>query len=154
MLKLSKLADYATVLMTAMAAAPGQLRNGHELAEQTGIPAPTVAKLLKSLARGGLLESLRGAHGGYRLTRDAAAISVADVIRALEGPIAVTECSQHGSGCDMESTCSTRSNWQLINQAIRQALESVSLAQMARPANRRSETPIHFIAASHAARAV
>jgi FeS assembly SUF system regulator len=134
MLKLSKLADYATVLMTLVARSADQVHTGVELAERSGIPAPTVAKLLKALARGGLLQSLRGAHGGYRLARPAAEISVADIIAALEGPIGVTECASHPGGCTLESCCSTRANWRLINVAIRQALEAVSLAQMAAPA--------------------
>lgn len=148
MLKLSKLADYATVLMTTVAAEPARLHNGHELAERTRVPLPTVAKLLKTLARGGLLESLRGAHGGYRLARPAEKITVADVIRALEGPIAVTECSQHGSGCGIESTCSTRANWRLINTAIRQALEAVTLAHMAQSPKRGTELPVKFMPAT------
>jgi len=134
MLKLSKLADYATVLMTLVARSADQVHTGVELAERSGIPAPTVAKLLKALARGGLLQSLRGAHGGYRLARPATEISVADIIAALEGPIGVTECASHPGGCTLESGCSTRANWRLINVAIRQALEAVSLAQMAAPA--------------------
>src|SRR5260221_6727095 len=99
MLKLSKLADYATVLMTAIAADPGRVHNGHELAARTHVPAPTVAKLLKTLARGGLLESERGAHGGYPLTRAPEKLSVAEGIGALEGTIAVTQCSTHCGGC-------------------------------------------------------
>ncbi|SEQ07703.1 transcriptional regulator, BadM/Rrf2 family [Solimonas aquatica] len=131
MLKLSKLADYATLLMTAVAREPTQTLTGQQLSERTRIPVPTVAKLLKLLARGGLLESVRGAHGGYRLAREAARISVADIIGALEGPIAVTACSSHGGECSIETDCATRSNWRLINSAIRGALEAVSLAQMA-----------------------
>lgn len=144
MLKLSKLSDYATMLMTAMAVAPARVHTGHELAERTHLPAPTVAKLLKSLARGGLLESLRGAQGGYRLTRAPETITVADVIRALEGPIAVTGCAAHGGGCGIESTCATRSNWRLIDTAIREALEAVTIARMAAPPARPREKPIHF----------
>jgi FeS assembly SUF system regulator len=144
MLKLSKLSDYATMLMTAMAAEPARVHNGQELAERTHVPAPTVAKLLKALARGGLLESARGARGGYRLLHAPEQLSVADVIRALEGPIAVTECSVHGGDCDIESTCATRANWRLINSAIRQALEAVTLAQMAAPMKRLREMPVKF----------
>lgn len=144
MLKLSKLADYATLLMTEMAARPDRVHTAHELAERTHVSAPTVAKLLKQLARGGLLESLRGAHGGYRLARAPSRISVAEVIRALEGPIAVTQCSTHGGGCTLESDCAARANWRLINTAIRQALEAVTLAQMATPLRRLSEIPLHF----------
>ena len=131
MLKLSKLADYATVLMTAVAREPSRTHTGQELAERTRIPAPTVAKLLKVLTKDGLLESLRGAHGGYRLGRAAERISVADIIKALEGPIAVTACSAHGpEPCTIETDCATRANWRLINTAIREALEAVTLAQM------------------------
>lgn len=148
MLKLSKLADYATVLMTAIASEPERLHNGQELAARTHVPVPTVAKLLKTLARGGLLESLRGAHGGYKLARAPEKLSVAEIIRALEGPIAVTECSTHGGGCCIESHCATRANWRLINTAIRQALEAVTLAQMAAPLKRMSESPLHFRAAA------
>jgi FeS assembly SUF system regulator len=145
MLKLSKLADYATVLMTLVAREPDRLHSGLELAERSGLPVPTVAKLLKTLARGGLLASLRGAHGGYRLARAAERISVADIIAALEGPIGITECASHPGGCALESGCGTRANWRLINVAIREALESVSLAQMAAPQPRAStEFPLSF----------
>lgn len=143
MLKLGKLADYATALMTAMAAAPSRVHTAQDLAGRTHVSAPTAAKLLKLLARGGLVESLRGAHGGYRLSRAPERITVAEIIGAVEGPIAVTECSEHRSGCSIESSCATRANWRLINRAIREALEAVSLAQMAAPA-RRTESPLHF----------
>ncbi len=133
MLKLSKLADYATVLMTAIASEPDRVHNGQELAARTHVPVPTVAKLLKTLARGGLLESTRGAHGGYRLVRGPEKVTIADIIRALEGPIAVTQCSSHAGGCSIESHCATRANWRLINTAIRHALEAVTLAQMTAP---------------------
>nr|WP_206370898.1 SUF system Fe-S cluster assembly regulator [Solimonas marina] len=130
-MKLSKLADYATVLMTVVAREPARTHSGLELAERTRIPSPTVAKLLKVLAKDGLLESLRGAHGGYRLGRSAERISVADIIKALEGPIAVTACSAHSTdACTIETDCATRANWRLINTAIREALEAVTLAQM------------------------
>ena len=143
MLKLGKLADYATALMTAMASAPAQVHTAQGLAGRTHVSAPTAAKLLKMLARGGLVESLRGAHGGYRLSRHPERITVAEIIGAVEGPIAVTECSEHSSGCSIESSCATRANWRLINRAILQALEAVTLAQMAAPA-RRHESPLHF----------
>ena len=148
MLKLSKLADYATVLMTAIASDPDRVHNGQELAARTHVPAPTVAKLLKTLVRGGLLESLRGAHGGYKLTRAPDKITVAEIIGALEGPIAVTQCSTHGGGCGIESHCATRANWRLINTAIRHALEAVTLAQMVVPLRKPFEAPLHFRAAA------
>ena len=141
MLKLSKLADYATVLMTAVARQPEQTHTGQSLAERTRLPLPTVAKLLKTLARGGLLESLRGAHGGYRLARPAERITIADIIHALEGPIAVTACADHGGACNLETSCATRANWRLINHAIREALEAVTLAQMAQAGTERAPPP-------------
>ena len=98
-----------------IAADPARVHTGVELAERSHIPAPTVAKLLKTLTRGGLLESTRGAHGGYRLVRAPAQVSVAEVIRALEGPIGVTECSIHEGSCGIESQCGTRNGWRLIN---------------------------------------
>lgn len=144
MLKLSKLSDYATVLATAMAADPSRTHAATELAALAHVSAPTAAKLLKLLAKGGLVESVRGAHGGYRLSRAPEAITVADVIAAVEGPIAVTECSENHSGCSIEASCSTRANWRLINRAIRGALEAVTLAQMAVPARRAQEVPVKF----------
>lgn len=151
MLKLSKLADYATVVMSLIAADPARVHNGVELAERSHIPAPTVAKLLKTLTRGGLLESTRGAHGGYRLVRSPAQVSVAEVIRALEGPIGVTECSIHEGSCGIESQCGTRHGWRLINTAIREALEAVTLDQLAAP-QRRAEMPVQFISATRTER--
>lgn len=144
MLKLGKLTDYGTVVMTTLAAEPDILRNAQDLAARTRIAAPTVSKLLKMLAKGGLVESVRGAHGGYRLTRAPAAITVADVIGALEGPIAVTQCAVHSGSCSLESDCGTRTNWRLINTAIRQALEAVTLAQMAATLRPRSENTVKF----------
>jgi FeS assembly SUF system regulator len=148
MFKLGKLTDYGTVVMTALAVRPEMLRNAHELAAETHVAAPTVAKLLKQLAKGGLVESIRGAHGGYRLARPPARITVADVVSALEGPIALTQCAVHEGGCSIESHCGVRGNWRLINAAISQALASVTLAQMAEPMRRpraETDTPISFL---------
>ena len=131
MLKLGKLTDYATVVMTALAAEPARLRCAQELSECTHVAAPTVSKLLKTLSKEGLVDSIRGAHGGYRLARDPTQITIADIVAAVEGPIALTECAVHDGCCNIESTCGVRGNWRLINQAIHQALASVSLAQMA-----------------------
>lgn len=144
MLKLSKLCDYATVLITAMAADSQRTYAAQELAARAHVSAPTAAKLLKLMTKSGLVESLRGAHGGYRLARAPDKITIADVIGAVEGPIAITECSEHHSGCSIESTCAARSNWRLINRAIRQALEAVTLAQMALPLKRAQELPVKF----------
>jgi len=136
MLKLSKLSDYATVLMTQLAAAPGRLHSAQELAGRTHVAAPTVAKLLKLLAKSELVESIRGAQGGYRLAKPAAMVTVADIIRVIDGPIALTQCSVHKGCCAIEPYCGVRSNWRLINNAIRSSLESVTLAQMAAPLRR------------------
>lgn len=135
MFKLGKLTDYGTVLMTALAYEPARLQTSQELAGSTHLAAPTVAKLLKLLGKAGLVESSRGARGGYRLARSPEQITVADIVSALEGPIALTECAVH-RGCGIESHCGVRANWRVINDAIRSALEAVTLAQMALPMRR------------------
>jgi FeS assembly SUF system regulator len=133
MLKLAKLTDYGTLVMTTLAREPASCLNAQELASRSRLAAPTVAKLLKLLVRAGLVESTRGAHGGYRLAREAGAITIAEVVAALEGPIAITACATHGGGCTIEGSCASRSNWRLIDDAIRHALHAVTLAQMAAP---------------------
>lgn len=134
MLKLGKLTDYATVLLAAMAAAPERLYAAQELAQRTSVAAPTVAKLMKQLQQGGLVSSIRGARGGYRLLKVPAQVTVADVIRALEGPIALTDCAVHGA-CALEEGCGAKAPFRLINAAITQALEAVTLADMAASLN-------------------
>jgi len=136
MLKLGRMTDYGTVLMTALANEPARLHSAHELAERTRIAAPTVSKLLKQLSRGGVVESIRGAQGGYRLARPANRITVADIVTVLEGPFGLTACSVHKGDCNIESHCGVRGNWRLINHAIRSALEAVTLAQMTAPLGR------------------
>ncbi len=132
MIRLSKLADYGIVVMTHMARQPGRQHNAPEVAAQSHIPLPMVSKILKSLARAGLLQSHRGVKGGYGLARPAAAISVAAVISALDGPIALTACIEDGpGGCEIEALCPARANWQRINDAIRTALDGISMAEMA-----------------------
>ena len=132
MIRLTKQADYGIVLVTQLAQT-GQAPAA-ELAVQTHLPAPMVSKILKFLAKDGLLISHRGVRGGYELARSAAEISVADVILALEGPIALTECSEHSEHeCSYEAYCRVRDNWQRINRAVRGALEDITIADMARP---------------------
>ena len=134
MIRITKQSDYGIVLMTTLAAAPQELHNAAALAAETQLPAPTVSKILKLLARGGLLESHRGVKGGYSLARRPEAITVAEVISALEGPIAVTECIEDAPGeCVQEPFCAVRGNWQRINLAIREALEAITLAEMTAP---------------------
>jgi FeS assembly SUF system regulator len=151
MLKLGKLADYGTMVVTVLAAEPDRLHSAQDLAARTHVSAPTVSKLLKQLTKGGVVESLRGAHGGYKLARPAADITVADVIAAIDGPFALTECSVHKGDCAVESTCGVRGNWRLISTAIHQALKSVTLADMARPGGRpgAAQEPGSFIVKFH-----
>src|SRR5262249_49116865 len=139
-----KLTDYGTVVMTALAADPERVHSAHELAESTRVAPPTVSKLLKLLAKGGLVEALRGAHGGYRLARTAEQITITDIVAAIEGPIALTQCAEHSGLCSIESSCAASANWRLINTAIQQALSAVTLAQMSRPARRTHESPLLF----------
>lgn len=135
MIRITKITDYGIVLMSHLAMAPERLYNAPELAAEAHLPPPMVSKILKQLARARLLESQRGVHGGYALARPAEEISVVEIISALEGPIAVTECIEGAPGdCDYEPSCPVRSNWNRINQAIRQALEGISLAEMSLPA--------------------
>ncbi len=132
MIRLTKQADYGIVLVTQLAQT-GQAAAA-ELAVQTHLPAPMVSKILKLLAKDGMLTSHRGVRGGYELARSAAEISIADVILALEGPIALTECSEHSDHeCSYEAFCRVKENWQRINRAVRGALEDITIADMARP---------------------
>ncbi len=133
MLRISKLTDYATLLMTRFAREPGNCLSAAQLSEASGVPLPTVAKLLKRLLQAELLVSVRGAGGGYLLAHAPRAISVADVVSAIEGPVALTECVQGQGACAFEAGCATRANWHVISRAVRTALEGVSLADMAVP---------------------
>lgn len=130
MLRLTKLTDYGILLMTQMASGTQECFTAAELAEITRIPSPTVSKILQMLLHEGLLDSMRGARGGYRLTRPADEINVRDIINVFEGSIALTECNLDEGSCDQLSVCSTSNNWKRINQAVRQALEDISLADM------------------------
>lgn len=134
MIRITKTTDYGLVLLTHMAAVPERRFNAPELAQDAQLPLPMVSKILKTLAREGLLASQRGASGGYALARPPEEIPVSEVIAALEGPIAITECIDDTPGeCAQEPVCPLRSNWQLINGAIRRALDDIRLSQMARP---------------------
>jgi FeS assembly SUF system regulator len=133
MLRISKLADYGTVIMVYLAKHSHQLCNAKDIALHTHLTVPTVSKLLKRLTGAGLLSSVRGAMGGYRLQRSAANISVADVIYALEEYRGITECSLGPNECSLQGVCLVQGNWRLINQAIGSALSSVSLEALAGP---------------------
>ena len=131
MFRLNKLTDYGIVLMAHVArSTEAQPHTARSLARQTRIPLPTVGKLLRQLSESGLLSSHRGVKGGYNLARDASAISVADIILALEGPIGFTECSVIPGLCEMERSCSIKINSQIIGDALRDALEHVMLADL------------------------
>jgi FeS assembly SUF system regulator len=129
-LRISRLTDYGTMVLGELADRDEDLSSATELAASTGLGLPTVSKLLKGLARAGLVTSTRGSHGGYQLSRDASAISAADVIDALEGPVSITECSSNDSHCDLESVCNVGNAWQRINVAIRRALQDISLEDL------------------------
>ncbi|MEM9403201.1 MAG: SUF system Fe-S cluster assembly regulator [Pseudomonadota bacterium] len=136
MLRISKLTDYGTVVLASLVNSRHKVISAAEIAGQTGISLPTVSKLLKTLAREGLVESARGANGGYRLSRDPERISAADIIEALEGPISITECLSSDSHCDYQQQCSPCSAWRSVNNAIRVALSEVTLIDLANDASR------------------
>lgn len=135
-MRLSSLADYAIVVMTAAARAEGIVRlSATDLAAQTGVPLPTTQKLMGRLAAAGLLESTRGTGGGFALTRPAEEISLADIVEAVEGPIAMTACVENDAGrhdCALESNCRVRPHWSAVNGVIRGALAGVSLTSLSR----------------------
>lgn len=130
MLRVTRLTDYATLILATLARQPSRVHAAAELAEQAHLELPTVAKVLKPLARAGLVESFRGANGGYRLARPAAQIALIDVVEAIEGPLGMTECSGDHSNCELESHCGVAGQWRYVNDIIAGALRSVSLAEM------------------------
>ncbi|MCC5792831.1 MAG: SUF system Fe-S cluster assembly regulator [Legionellaceae bacterium] len=133
MLRISKLADYGTVVMVFLAKQAQGLSNARLIARETRLAVPTVSKILKKLAAAGLLISERGTNGGYRLGCPASEISLAQIIYALEEQRGLTECSMHASDCALQGHCAIQGNWRLISQAVETALDSVSLAALARP---------------------
>lgn len=146
MLRISKLTDYAVVVATQLATVD-DAQSVRELGDTTGIPQPTVSKVLKALAKAGVVHATRGARGGYALAKGAGDTNVAEVISAIEGPIAVTECTDESSdACVHEPSCGVRTNWQRINLAVQSALEAISLAEMAAS----SQPPLVQLARSRA----
>ncbi len=134
MIRLTRLTDYGIMLLTIIARERnGSTRSARELAARSRLPQPTVSKLLKALAHGGLLETRRGVRGGFSLAKPAEQVTVADIIAALEGPIGITECTAHPGQCGVEPLCPVRTNWRKINRAVLEALRGISLAEMARP---------------------
>jgi len=134
MLRISKIIDYGTLVLTHMAACPERHFSAADLAGALGLGRPTVSKVLKLLARGQLVRSMRGARGGYALCRPAGQISIAQVVDALEDqPFGLTECTATPGACGFEAGCGIRDNWQRINAVVRRTLEDVSIADMVRP---------------------
>jgi FeS assembly SUF system regulator len=134
-MRLTHLADYAVVIMTAAARAPAGARlSASVLAEETGVPLPTAQKLMGKLGSAGLLHSVRGAGGGFVLARATAEISLADMVEAVEGPIAMTQCSgsDEASDCALDAQCRVKPHMSVVSQAVRGALAAVTLEQLAR----------------------
>lgn len=150
MLRISKLTDYAIVVLSLMAKASERTFAAGELAERSGIALPTVSKILKSLAKAGIVRSTRGAKGGYHLAHPPHHTTVASVIDALEGPIAITECGVAHDSCQQAHSCHIRGNWNVINRAVRTALEAVTLTDMVQPKAGASDEagvalkPVHY----------
>jgi len=133
MIRLSRLTDYSVALLSYMGKeGKSDLWAASDLADRSGLPMPTVAKILKLLAKSGLLAAHRGAAGGYRLARPMSEISVADIIEAMDGPIAITDCSEGSahSGCNIERICPMSQGWNKVNRAVLKALKEMSLADM------------------------
>jgi FeS assembly SUF system regulator len=139
MLRISRLTDYGTMILVYLAGQGERVCAASDVAAGTHVALPTVQKILKLLTRSGLIVSARGAEGGYTLGRPAQAISAADILDVLEGPVAITECSQSDSQCELESLCQVGGAWQKISKAIRAALDDITLADLTRPAR---EVPV------------
>lgn len=147
MLRVSKLTDYATVVMTVMADTPDEVFSAQILAERAHLELPTVSKLLKQLAQAGLVRSFRGVNGGYRLARAPGRISLADILVAMEGPFGMTECSAHEGVCGHEPHCGVRGNWRRVSDVIETTLRQMTLADMHRPPPRRAAIPLKLATA-------
>ncbi|HJP05644.1 MAG: SUF system Fe-S cluster assembly regulator [Gammaproteobacteria bacterium] len=153
MLRISKITDYGTLVLVHLARCDdGRLCPASDVSAGTHIALPTVQKVLKILTRGGLVESARGAGGGYRLVRAPEQISAAEILDTLEGPVALTECSHTDSHCKLEPNCQVGGAWQKISQAIRAAMNDITLADLRTPPN---EFPLRYTilhASGHATR--
>ena len=147
MIRITRQTDYGILLLSQMASHPlAEVHTAKHAALQSKIPLPMASKILKALAKGGLLVSLRGVKGGYRLAAAAERISIADVIQALEGPIGITECSFNPGACEQEGSCPVQSNWQRISLAMRDALDKIPLSDMVMPPTHRPD--VRFLTVS------
>jgi FeS assembly SUF system regulator len=132
MLRITKETDYGIMLMAFIAERPaGEVHTAREIADRSGLPFPTVSKILRSLAGKNILTSHRGATGGYSLERPAAETSIAEIIRALQGPISMVQCGAKPGVCEKEDGCPTRANWTRVSREVERALESVPITDMA-----------------------
>jgi len=136
MIRLTKLSDYGLVVLTHFANnRQRHVWNARDVAQEVNLPTPTVSKLLKSFARGGLLKAHRGVHGGYSLAREPGNVTLPDIVEVLEGPVAITECQEGGeSNCLLQRLCPLRPTWSDLNRTVRESLEKVTLAELARNA--------------------
>jgi FeS assembly SUF system regulator len=142
MLRISKITDYGTLVLVHLASYEGgRLCPASDMAIATHLTLPTTQKVLKLLARGGLVESVRGAEGGYRLAKTPEQISAADILDTLEGPVALTECSDVDSQCELEANCQVGGAWQKISKAIRLVMTDISLADLRTPP---TEFPLRY----------
>ncbi|HEX9204568.1 MAG TPA: SUF system Fe-S cluster assembly regulator [Candidatus Deferrimicrobiaceae bacterium] len=139
-MRLSRMADYGTVVMGYMAGDPSAVHTATGIAGAVGVGQPTVSKLLKLLSRKGLVASVRGPRGGYRFSRPPERITLAEVVEAVEGAIALTECSGNACRCTLEPGCSVQRNWRQINRQLRSVLDGVTVAELARKGSRRGRS--------------
>jgi len=130
MLRISKLTDYATVLLAHLAADGAGMKTALALAEDSHVGLPTVSKLLQELQRAGLVSATRGSHGGYRLARSSDDITAADIVDAVEGPVGLTECASHPGQCELEANCRVGPNWQRVSHAVRDVLMRITLTEL------------------------
>ena len=147
MLRISRLTDYGTMILVHLGSHDGRVCSASDVAASTHVALPTVQKILKILTRAGLVASARGVEGGYSLSSAPSSISAAKILDALEGPIAITECSNAESHCELESLCQVGTAWQKINKAIYAALSDITLADLTRPPR---EFPAISLGRSHA----
>lgn len=139
MLRIGKLTDYAVLILAHMARTPESVMSATFLAEALHLSVPTMSKILKILSDAGLVSSLRGSEGGYRLQKPAGEISVAEVIAAMEGEIAMTECCERINHCAINSTCVMKENWVKINMMVNSLLSRLSILDMLEPISIKSK---------------
>lgn len=144
MLRISKLADYAVLLLAHMAENPDQRHSTALLSQETRLPEPTITKVLKAVVKHGLLNSVRGAHGGYSFVMEPQDIRITDIITAIDGPIALTTCASEGAHeCEYQNFCGVSPRWQIINRAVEETLEKITLTDMMRPIASRADARTH-----------